>query len=947
MKRALLVVLGIGLGALLAGLAQAQDGQGGAPLPQQLRGDEFSDSQYAVARFTYADRTQLHPGDDFTLAVQLVPFHREELKFHIYSNVPSADGAYVETTLAMVDAAHPQPLRAVDGAPPAPAGDNGEVAWEAPVFPKDTEHHGQLWLEGQPVITIRGKLKPDAAPGKKAFHAVTTFMSCTEDFCLSPSEVVLDWELEVVPAGTATGTVLTAAELAAPRPFDESMFHLPPANPPSASGTLAGGEPAGTAAGGLPKELRGDEFAESQYAVARQLYADRSKLHPGDDFTLAVQFLPFHRGDGLSFHIYSDVPSADGMYTPTKLEIVNADAPQPLLAQDNAPAPSGDNRDVTWSKPVFPAGESHAGQLWLTGQPVVTVHGKLSPTAAAGPKTFYAIATFTSCTTDFCLSPSEVVLKWELEVVAPSAAVGTILTEAQLQAPQPYSEALFSLPGQTPAAPMNLAPSPPAVAGTAGPIDWGKIQTKPGGMGQIPLWRLLLLSFIGGLILNFMPCVLPVVSIKVISLVRQVEDHPKTVLAHGVAFALGIMFMFLVAAIVIALIQAGGTKLGWGSQFQSPEFNVVMVALIFAFALSLAGVYTIKPPQAVTAAGEHLAEREGLSGSFFKGALATVLGTPCVGPFLGPALGVAFQRSWFDTIWIFFVVGLGMAVPYLAMLPFVMHMGRRERGTLSRKLQESKHWLVDFERVMAFLMFGTVVYLLNILFGVVGGQAIIWTLAFLVVIGFAAWLWGRLISDGPRRLPLALSSVIVIIGLGAWLTLSHVPAFAMYFGIQTPEVVAVGDTGMSAGRGGGGAAASAPGSQPNLSAKHPGWEEFDIPRLEYLVGHGTTVLVDFTADWCPNCKTNEAVALNIDSTRQLRDQLGIVFMVADWTKKDKQITSTLASLGYSSIPLSVIFPASNPNAPILLDGVFGPAELQEKMKQSVNKLTASAGAVTP
>jgi thiol:disulfide interchange protein DsbD len=403
--------------------------------------------------------------------------------------------------------------------------------------------------------------------------------------------------------------------------------------------------------------------------------------------------------------------------------------------------------------------------------------------------------------------------------------------------------------------------------------------------------------------------------------------------------------MFLILAVVIALVQAGGTQLGWGSQFQSAEFNLVMATLIFVFGLSLAGVFTIKPPALVTHAGEQLAEKEGLSGSFFKGALATVLGTPCVGPFLGPALGVAFTREWYDTIWIFLVVGVGMAIPYLLMLPFIMRLGRRERGTLSRKLQESKSWLVDFERVMAFLMFATVVYILHIFYGVVGGEALIWTLAFLVVVAFAAWLWGRMISGGSRLLPAAVSSVLVVVMIGGWLTLSQIQAFAAYFG-KTTEVVSeemLQDLQGQMSRVPTPDTAGMDPTRPILSAKHPGWEDFNIARLKYLTSQGTTVLIDFTADWCPNCKTNEAVALGIESTKQLASELGIVFMVADWTRKEKpdHIGNTLRALGYASIPLTAIFPGSNPNSPILLDGLFGPATLHERMREAVGVSSAT------
>ncbi len=681
----------------------------------------------------------------------------------------------------------------------------------------------------------------------------------------------------------------------------------------------------------LPADLRPDWFSESQYAVARNLYADRAQVRPGETFTLAIQFIPFHRDEKTNFHFYSNSAAPDGAYIPSTLEMVNAAQPQKSQLTGEV-LPAGDNGEVDWETPKWPQGVKHGDQLWLEGQPVVTIQGRLAMNAAPGPKKFYAVSTFMACTENMCLAPSEVLLEWPIEVVAADYDGAIIVTgDQELRTPKPFTEDDFHLPPDfVPPSPTGAMPTTPGQT-----LDLGKIQTKPGGAAELPLWKLLLLSFIGGLILNFMPCVLPVVSIKVISLVRQVEDHPKTVVAHGLMFSLGIMTMFLLAAIVIALIQAGGTQLGWGAQFQSAEFNLIMATVIFVFGLSLAGVYTIKPPAALTHAGEHLAEREGLSGSFFKGALATVLGTPCVGPFLGPALGVAFTRSWFDTIWIFFVVGAGMAVPYLLMLPFIMRMGRRERGVMSRHLQESRHWLVDFERVMAFFMFGTVVYLLNILYGVVGGEAIIWTLAFLVIVAFAAWLWGRMVTGGRKMVMAAIPLVLCVIVIGAWLTLSQIGAFAMYFG-RTPTVMPApgGSDGVGTAEPGPSGTTAFDPSQPILSTKHPGWEEFNLDRLQYLTGQGKTVLIDFTADWCPNCKTNEAVALGIETTKKLRDDLGVVFMVADWTKRDKAIGTTLRQLGYASIPLTAIFPGSHPNSPILLDGVFSASTLHARMQEA-------------
>lgn len=689
----------------------------------------------------------------------------------------------------------------------------------------------------------------------------------------------------------------------------------------------------------LPSGLRFDWFEESQYAVTRLTYADRAQVRPGEEFTLAVQFAPFALRDDVHFHIYGPKPDHDVSYYPTTVEMINAAGPQASQLTGEA-FPAGDNGLAQWGVPAYPEGELHGDQVWLPGQPVVMLKARLAADATPGKKTFYAFTTYMACTEEGCLLPSESLLSWEMEVVATDDPAAAVLSADEMLAARSVSEADYSLPpGFVPPVANTedlFSGSGDASAGGAkagAGLDFDNIQTRPGGDAQLPLLTILLLAFLGGLILNFMPCVLPVVSIKVISLVRQVEDHPKTVLAHGLMFSAGIIFMFLLLAVTIALIQAGGTQLGWGAQFQSAEFNLVMATLIFIFGLSLAGVFTIKPPALVTHAGEQLAEKEGLSGSFFKGALATVLGTPCVGPFLGPALGVAFTREWYDTIWIFLVVGVGMAVPYLLLLPFIMRLGRRERGTLSRKLQESKTWLVDFERVMAFLMFATVVYILHIFYGVVGGEALIWTLAFLVVIAFSAWLWGRLISGGSRLLPAAVASVLVVVLIGGYLTLSQITAFAGYFG-RTTELVS-GDI-MERQQQNMPAPQAHDPSRPMMSTKHPGWEEFNIERLKYLTGEGVTVLIDFTADWCPNCKTNEVVALGLESSKQLASELGIVYMVADWTKKQKpdEIGSTLRKLGYASIPLTAIFPGSNPNSPILLDGLFSATTLHEKMREA-------------
>ena len=501
-----------------------------------------------------------------------------------------------------------------------------------------------------------------------------------------------------------------------------------------------------------------------------------------------------------------------------------------------------------------------------------------------------------------CLPPSDIRLQWQL-IVVPADYAGKIAVRslAELKQPVKVNMRRYALPTEEERSTkgLNLDPVP-------GGVDLGKLKAEAGGGKQLPLWVALLLALAGGLLLNIMPCVLPVVSIKVISLVRNVEEDPRSVVPHGVIFSAGIIATFLAGALVIAAIQLAGAQFDWGGQFQSPAFNIVMATIMFAFGLSLAGVFTIRPPRALTETGSQLAEKEGYGGSFFKGVLATVLGTPCVGPFLGPALGYALTRTWVETLLIFTVIGFGMAVPYVLMLPFIARLGRRERGQLSRRLQESKDRLVDFERVMSFLMFITVVYLLSIIEGLMGGKAIIWMLVYLTGVAFACWLWGRLITVRRWGVALGLLSLILIGGSAVWLAVPRMFSAMRVAQAADKEVEqqvrelrqTLADNDIEA-----------PGAGSEV------WEPFTLEKLDRYAAEGKTVLVDFTADWCPNCKYNEATALRIASTEKLAGDLGIKLLVADYTARDAETSAVLRALGFASVPLTAIFPGKEPEQP--------------------------------
>ncbi|MEZ5337326.1 MAG: thioredoxin family protein [bacterium] len=642
-------------------------------------------------------------------------------------------------------------------------------------------------------------------------------------------------------------------------------------------------------AAAVPEGIRADDFVESQYAVLTQPVQDRTQVRPGETLRLGLRTVTYE-DQGIQFHIYGVEPS-DAGYIPSNWTMEESEI-------------------ATFGEADWPAAhleKSEIGDMyWLVGQNTATIEATINADAAPGRYMLTGKLFFMACTEEMCLAPSLVELSWPVDVVASDFAGEITVDPGVFSESFPVSYAQdFSLPPDE-----EEQSDGGEVAGTT--KSWLLDMLRNKEKEQLSFLNIFLLALAGGLILNVMPCVLPVVSIKVISLVKSAHEDPKQIWGHGFAFAGGIMAAFGVLALVITILQGIGKGLGWGFQFQNPWFVLAMVTIIFVFGLSLAGVFTIKPPEAITHAGEQLAESETISGSFFKGALATVLGTPCVGPFLGPALGVAFttEYSW-QVFMIFFAIGIGMAVPYILMLPFLTKMGRRERGQLSRKLLESKDKLVMFERVMAFLMFFTAVYLLSILAGIAGASAVIWTLVYLTGLGLAAWLWGEMVQRGKRAMAVGGIVVLLIVALSGWFGLNPVIAAAA-------------------------AATAGPGAAGDESQEID-WEPFTIAALEQHLRDGRTVFVDFTAEWCPNCKTNEAVALNVPSTQKFVAEKGILMMQADWTVENDEINDMVRALGYSSIPLVGIFPGNDPGNPIVKDALYTATQIQELMQEALDR----------
>jgi thiol:disulfide interchange protein DsbD len=400
----------------------------------------------------------------------------------------------------------------------------------------------------------------------------------------------------------------------------------------------------------------------------------------------------------------------------------------------------------------------------------------------------------------------------------------------------------------------------------------------------------LFFAFVGGFILNFMPCVLPVISIKILGFVQQAGENPKRVFQLGLTFTAGILSSFLFLAGIVLLLQQTGQEVGWGFQFQHPAFVIVMSVIVLLFALSLFGLFYISPPPGQSAI-DKVASKEGAGGTFFKGVLATTLSTPCTAPFLGTAVGFAFTEPWWVIMLIFLVVGLGMAFPYLVLTA---------KPGWMKFIPKPGAWMEKFKQSLGFLLLATVVWLLRILGAQVGFEQALWVSAFLVIISFAVWVVSSFtdLASSERRVWTMRIVALVLVGAGYYFCIATVPGL----GLPAPERKRASAIEQATGA--------------------IDWQPFTVAALDGQIAAGKTVFLDFTAEWCLTCKVNEQAVIDTKPVVEKLKALNVVTMKADWTRQDPQISNLLHKFGRSGVPLYVIFPAGRPQQPIVLPEVI-------------------------
>jgi len=582
--------------------------------------------------------------------------------------------------------------------------------------------------------------------------------------------------------------------------------------------------------------------------VVLQGYIEPRVVAPGGQAQLVIVAAPTE-----GWHIYSLAPrDPQKISKPTLISLVEtaglqAGTPtqQGTLIEHPSPAIAGETdryfeQPVTWTIPLTVPRDATPGEVQIAG-----------------------LIGFQTCQDEKgCDLPQAAQFQAKLAVATPGAAGRVPLSFTPAKSYKQVAEA---------------SPSSESKSEVATVFDAGQIEADVES-GSQSLLVMLGGALLGGLILNCMPCVLPVIGLKLLGFVEQSHQSRRAVFLLNLWFTLGLLSVFMVLASLAVFLN-----LGWGEQFTKPWFTVGMSGLVFAMALSFLGVWEIPIPGFVgSGTAGQMATQEGAAGAFAKGVFTTILATPCSGPFLGPLFGLLLRQPPAVIYAIFFCVGLGMASPYLLIGAF---------PRLIRFLPKPGVWMDTFKQSMGFVLLGTVVFL----FMSIKQDYLVPTFALLVGIWLGCWWIGR------TSLTAELWQKLSAWSIGGALA-AAVGFFAFTYLVPGEDVLQ--------------------------------WQPFSRESLVQLTSQGKTVFVDFTADWCLTCKTNERVAINTRAVRELVDQYQIVPLKADWTEESAEIKEMLNLLGRNSIPVYAIFPAGRPNKPIVFSDLVSQSQVLEKLREA-------------
>ncbi|PQJ33281.1 thiol:disulfide interchange protein [Salinibacter sp. 10B] len=424
-----------------------------------------------------------------------------------------------------------------------------------------------------------------------------------------------------------------------------------------------------------------------------------------------------------------------------------------------------------------------------------------------------------------------------------------------------------------------------------------------GGNGLSLPWALAF-AFAGGLLLNLMPCVFPVISVKILGFAEQAEEEERTIRTHGTLFGVGVLVSMWVLAGILLAVRAAGSQVGWGFQLQSPTFIALMALLFFGIGLNLLGLFEVGTR--LMSWGGRLQTQtssDGRLGAFLTGVLATVVATPCTAPFMGAALGVALTLSTTGALLIFTSLGVGMAAPYVG-----LSMAPR----LLKALPKPGAWMESLKQFFAFPMFATAIWLVWVFGQQTGNGGVALLLFGLLLLGMAGWVVHRW-SASTLSQPLT----VVTRGLVTLMVVGAVAAGVIGAGYDRP--------------------ATASSSDSSSAASSEQWTPFSPQTVQEFRAEGRPVFVDFTAAWCLTCQVNERTVLNTDAVQSAFRKRNVALVKADWTNRDPQITKALESHGRSGVPVYVLYPGDG-SGPTLLPEVL----TQDIVLNALEKLPSSS-----
>ena len=383
----------------------------------------------------------------------------------------------------------------------------------------------------------------------------------------------------------------------------------------------------------------------------------------------------------------------------------------------------------------------------------------------------------------------------------------------------------------------------------------------------ISLLTAIIFAFLGGIILNAMPCVFPILSIKILSFIEQSQGSKEKLFHHGLVFSAGVLTTFLAVSALLIFLRASGEAIGWGYQLQSPWVVSLLIYLFVVIGIVFMG--NIVLGSSFGNLGTLVQNQKDLTSSFFTGVLAVVVASPCTAPFMGPALGLALLQPGLKSIVIFLALGIGFSLPYLILSIYPQ---------LLSKLPKPGEWMQTLKQIMAFPMWASALWLAWVLSSQVDMQSVFAVLLGALLIALGLWLLEKTQNSAS-----ILRRVTLIFSLGL-----------MIFSIWLLPITSDNNS-------------------PNLKNEE---NAFSVQKLNSLRSEQKMVFLNFTADWCITCKVNEAIALNQEKVKKILDEKNIIYLKADWTRKDPEIASMLASYGRTGVPLYLLFPSQGD--PIIL-----------------------------